>query len=101
MNWTIANLEYALSEGDLANVITIVHWRVSKEDGDHTASSYGTESLEAPEGDFTPWADVTAEMVIGWVQAAMGEERVAELEAALDADLYAKANPTTGAGVPW
>jgi hypothetical protein len=39
--------------------------------------------------------------VIGWVQDQFGAEKVAEIEAALQAQIDEKAAPTKAAGVPW
>jgi hypothetical protein len=38
MNWTIAQLERNSADDG----VTVAHWRVSKTEGEHTASSYGT-----------------------------------------------------------
>ena len=41
-------------------------------------------------------------IVIGWVQQKLGgEEKVAEIEAALQSQLDEQRTPTTAAGVPW
>ena len=54
------------------------------------------------EGDVTtPYADLTEETCVGWVKAALGEEKVAEVVAALDARLEEQATPTVGSGKPW
>ena len=49
-----------------------------------------------------PYADLTPELVIGWVQGKLGgDEKVAEIETALQAQLDEQAAPTKAAGVPW
>ena len=73
-----------------------MHWRVSKGEGDFSASSYGTQSLNTEElENFTPLADVTEAIVQGWVEAAMGQEEVANLESYLDYQIEQLENPTT------
>ena len=81
--------------------MTTVHWRCSKEDGDNSGSSYGTVGLEPPGETFVEWADITEETAVGWAKAAMGDDEVAAIEAAIDAQIAEKANPTHGEGVPW
>jgi hypothetical protein len=39
--------------------------------------------------------------VIGWVKAHFGDEKIAEIEAALDAQIEEKLAPTKSSGVPW
>jgi hypothetical protein len=40
--------------------------------------------LRQPEGNVIPYADLTPEIVVGWVQEKLGgEEKVEEIEAAL------------------
>jgi len=49
-----------------------------------------------------PYADLTEEVVIGWVKEALGgDEKVAEIEAALQEQLDQQHAPTKAAGVPW
>ena len=77
-------------------VIFNVHWRVTKEDGDYSASSYGTQSLSTEDiQDFVPFDDVTSEMVEGWVKDAMGEEEVSNIESSLDQQIEDQKNPTS------
>jgi len=99
--WTVSALDYNVSQDGHTNVVTTVHWRCSKEDGDNSGSSYGTVGLEAPSGTFVEWADITEETAVGWAKAAMGDEQVASVEAAIDAQIAEKAAPTRGTGVPW
>jgi hypothetical protein len=40
-------------------------------------------------------------MVVEWTKEKIGEEKVAEIEAALAAQIQQQIAPTTGAGVPW
>ncbi len=99
--WTIATMDYDVSSGGKTNVVTVVHWRCSKVDGDHSGSSYGTVGLGAPGGSFVEWADITEATAVGWAKAALGADEVSAIEAAIDAQIAEKANPTKGKGVPW
>jgi len=94
----------------LTNVINLVHWRVDESEtvgtGDdavtYTASSYGTQSLAAPDPDnYTAYADVTQVECINWCQSEMGEEQVTSIENNLTANIELQKNPVDGHGVPW
>jgi hypothetical protein len=93
-NWAIANLERTTADG----IVFTVHWTLSANDGTHSSSAYGSIGLEQPEGNVIPYADLTPELVIGWVQAKLD---VTAIETALQAQLDEQAAPTKAAGVPW
>jgi hypothetical protein len=100
-NWTVSAMDYTVSQDGHTNVVNTVHWRVSKEDGDNSGSSYGTVGLEAPSGTFVEWDDITEDIAVGWAKAALGDEQVSSIEAAIDAQIAEKATPTRGTGVSW
>ena len=100
-NWTVSAMDYTVSQDGHTNVVNTVHWRVSKEDGDHSGSSYGTVGLEAPGESFVEWDDITETTAVGWAKAALGDEQVSSIEAAIDAQIAEKATPTRGTGVSW
>jgi hypothetical protein len=95
--YTIANIEYT---NDDNKAVTIAHWRATAQDGDYTASSYGTQSFEAdPESpDYVAFADLTEEIVLAWVKDAMDTEA---LEAGLASQIEAQKHPTSASGLPW
>ena len=95
--WTIANLEY---NNDADKGVVVAHWRVTKEDGDYTASSYGTASFEpdASADGYVAYDSLTEETVIGWVKDSLD---AAEIEAGLTANIESQKAPATLAGTPW
>ena len=99
--WTVATMDYDVTQGDNSNVVTCVHWRCMKTDGDHTGSRYGSVGLEAPSGTFVEWDDITEATAIGWAKAAIGTDEVTAIETAIDSEIAEKATPTTGTGVSW
>ena len=99
--WTVSTMDYDVTQGNNSNVVTCVHWRVSKTDGDHSGSSYGSVDLESPSGTFVEWADITEATAIGWAKDALGADEVTAIEAAIDAQIAEKATPTNGTGVSW
>ena len=99
--WTISAMDYDVSSGGKTNVVTQLHWRCSKTDGDHSGSSYGSVGLEAPGETFVEWADITEATAIGWAKAAMGNNHVTAIESSIDAQITKKATPTNGSGVSW
>ena len=95
--WKIANLERETSDGYVYNA----HYTISADDGTYRSSAYGSVGFERPES-LIPFDDLTKEVVIDWVKEAIGgEEKVTEIEAALQAQLDEKRSPTKAAGVPW
>ena len=96
--WHVANLERTLSDG----VVYTVHYTIDAFDGTYRAGAYGSIGLEAPEADtMIPFDDLTEETVVGWTKEKFGEEKVQEIETALQAQIDEKAAPTKGTGLPW
>jgi len=56
--------------------------------------------LERPDT-LIPFDDLTEDMVINWVKEKFGDEKVSEIEAALQSQLDEKHAPTKASGVPW
>ena len=92
--WGVAQMERHTSDG----IVIVVHYTVAANDGTYASSAYGSVGLEAPEGNVIPYANLTPEIVIGWVQDKLNVE---EIEAALQAQIDEQRTPTTAAGVPW
>lgn len=99
-SWSFPTLDVVYAEGDLQNVVKTVHWRRKAEDGSYVAESYGTAAMAEPGQPFTEYADLTAEIVAGWVEAALGEEQMAAMDAALAANIDAQKNPVQGSMAP-
>lgn len=98
--WTIATLERDIQPADMDGAVVVAHWRVSEVDGDYSASSYGTVGFtpDPTAPGYVPYADLTEEMVLGWVWESVDQEAT---EAALAANIADQKNPTTADGVPW
>lgn len=99
--WTVSDMDYDVSSGGKTNVVTQVHWRCTKVDGDHTGLRYGSVGLEAPGETFVEWADITEATAVGWAKAVLGDDQVAVIEADINAKITELATPTTGSGVSW
>jgi hypothetical protein len=96
--WAIANMEHYTSGRDRVHV----HHTVVANDGTYSSGAYGSVGLEKPEpGNMIPYADLTEEIVVGWVKDHFGAEKVGEIEAALQAQLDQQHAPTTAPGLPW
>lgn len=95
--WAIANLERETDDG----FVFTAHYTVSAADGTYSSGAYGSIGFERPEN-LVPFADLTEEQVIGWVKEALGgDEKVAEIEAALQAQIDEQRTPTKASGTPW
>ena len=92
--WNIRQLERHTADG----IVFTAHYTVDANDGTYSAGAYGSIGLDAPEDNIIPYADLTPEIVIGWVQDKLNVE---EIETALQAQLDQQRTPTTAAGVPW
>jgi hypothetical protein len=95
--WNIANLERETSDG----YVYTAHYTIDAKDDTYSAGAYGSIGLERPEGELIPFADLTLDLVVGWVKEKLGDEKVTEIEAALQAQLDEQRNPTKAAGLPW
>ena len=100
MNWKINQLEVAPSEGDLTNVVITAWWQAIDEQDGFTGTVYSYCTLPAPEGEFTPYEDLTEEQVLGWVWDN-GVDKDA-VEAQVLAQIEDQKNPTvTTPPLPW
>lgn len=102
--WSIANLERKLPDGATPpeGQVYTAHWTVNLEDQGESAGAYGSVGFGEPDpGNYTPFDQLTQDQVIGWVKSALGDEQVVSIEAALEAQIQEKLNPTHSAGVPW
>lgn len=99
--WVISQLDSIPSLDGLDKVISKIHWRAYKAHEElFMASTYGALSVDAPhESSFTPYDDVTMEMVEGWLEAGLDTEAI---EANLDAQIENFLNPPLVAyKLPW
>ncbi len=99
--WKVGQCDRTLADG----VINTLHYTVTAvtEDGVYSTGACGSIGLEAPDAEtMIAYDSVTEANCITWLQAALGgDEKVTEIQTALDNQLTEKRTPTTGAGTPW
>jgi len=101
--WIVEQMDcYPQAEGQ-TDVVFIIHWRVNAANGNYTATSYGTVGVTYVAGaPYTPYADLTQDQVVGWVQASLGPEQVVNIEAALATNIANQINPpVVTPPLPW
>jgi hypothetical protein len=99
-NWVISKLDSIPSFDGMDKVISLIYWRAQKKEGEFVADKWGALSVDAPhEASFTPYDEVTKEMVEGWLEAGLDTEAI---EANLDAQIENFLNPPLVAyALPW
>ena len=93
--WTVTNLiGYPVLDGH-TDVVTTAFYIVVADDGaGHTASYQGIQQIPLPdERPWVPFADLTNDIVVGWIQEELGPDGVASIEANLNAQIEAQINP--------
>jgi hypothetical protein len=93
--WVINTLDCIPKEGQMIDVVSIVHWSRLAEQyiGDEPIQVciYGTMSCLSPsETDFTAYPDLTFEQICQWLEAGLN---VSELDANLDSQIENIINP--------
>ena len=95
--WEIAQLDRETADG----FVYTAHYTIDAADGTYSAGAYGSVSFERPET-LVPFADLTKDQVIGWVKEQLGgAEKIAEIEAALQAQIDEQRTPSKAQGMPW
>ena len=94
--WAIANLERETANG----FVFTAHYTINATDGTYSSGAYGSIGFERPQN-LIPYADLTEDEVISWVKEALGADKVADIEVALQNQLDEQRHPSKAAGVPW
>ena len=77
--WIISAMEVKLSEGEMKDVVTLVHWRRNAIDGEFSAEVYGTCPVGEPTPEqFVSYEDLTKEEVEAWLEANLDVEAIDE-----------------------
>ena len=93
--WEVTNLEWTTANGGVYHA----DWRVGGSDGTFTATAFRSSNFEADpdSSDFVPLADVTEEMVLGWIPQGVKDAA----QSSVDRSLEKQANPPSSEGLPW
>ena len=96
-NWTVTNL-YTLDEGTETDYVVTALYNVTgieTVDGtEYTASLSNSAQFEVVQGaTFIPYADLTNDIVIAWVQETIGVNGVTSITACLDGQIESQINP--------
>lgn len=93
-NWNIQALDCVPQEDGKTDVVVTAHWTVSAIDGTYNSSAYGTQSFTYNASKaFIPYADLTQDEVVAWVQDGMGIDGVTALQENLNKQIENQINP--------
>ena len=103
--WTIQSMQQWPS-GTNAGYVVNVNWTLTGTDGTQTASIGGNTQYPVTDAQagFTPYSSLTEATVIGWVQASLGEQGIANYEANVQGQINSLENPPvspTTQPLPW
>lgn len=79
-------------------------WTLTGDQDGTVASIGGNSQFTVQEGTFTPYDQLTQEQVIGWVQAELGEQGIANFEANVQGQIDSILNPPVSpqnTPLPW
>jgi hypothetical protein len=101
--WIIESINCRSEFENETNVVFNVSWRIKATNGKNTEEVYGAQTIPfEAKNNFTPFDQLTEEMVIAWVQEAAGIDRITKLQQTLDAKLITADKPTIiTPALPW
>jgi hypothetical protein len=102
--WAVTAL-YTETIATEQDYVVMANYEVVGVDGEYTASlsniaRFSTESV----AEFIPYADLTNEILVGWIQEELGEDGVANLEACIQGQIDSLINPPVSLQItplPW
>ena len=103
LTWNVVQMDcYPEVDGE-QDVVFTVHYTLNGVDGEYTGSVYGSVGVKLDDGaPFVPYADLTLDQVVGWVQDALGAEQVASMEANVAQQIANQINPpVVTPPLPW
>ena len=89
MNWSINSL--SVMNTPLPETVVMSNFTIAQ---DGQSVTYSVNLLPADASNFIPYADITQAQAIQWTQDALGADRVAAMEAEVDALIAQAAIPT-------
>ena len=102
--WDVNTCDVYPTKSGKSNVVHTVHWVLTAtddanndaEDNPQTAFRFGGQELDISNlSSFTNWSSLDAATVQGWVEAALGSDRVTEIKSQLNAQITEKVTPTS------
>jgi len=102
--WDVSTVDTYPTKDSKADVIHNVHWRLTATDDTNkdsdgnnwTMTSYGTQSVDTSDlSSFTAFDSVSASDVQGWVETAIGSDKVTAMKANLDVGIANMVTPTS------
>ena len=102
--WDVSTVDTYPTKDSKSDVVYNVHWRLTATDDTNkdsdgnnwTADVYGSQVVDTSDlSSFKAFADLTASDVQGWVEAALGADKVTAKKASLDAEIAEKVSPTS------
>ena len=101
ITWNISALDCVPQAPEGADYVVTAHWQCNGVDGNYSGSVYSTCGFAVVQGEnFTPYADLTQDQVLGWCWAN-GVDK-ASSEAAVEQQIQNQINPPiVSPPLPW
>ena len=96
ITWHIANLERETADG----FVYTAHYTIDANDGTYNTGAYGSLGFQRPDN-LIPYSSLSENQVITWVKEQLGDDKVQEIEAALENQLSEMRAPSKASGIPW
>lgn len=92
--WIIEQMWVKPQEDGKTDVVVNAQWLLTGVDGETTATIGGNSQFVLEQGSgFTPYADLTEDQVIGWIQSGLGESGVYSMEMCVQGQINSILNP--------
>ena len=105
--WNVSTVDTYPTKDSKSDVVHNVHWRLTATDDTNketidgvevniTSEVYGSQSVDTSDlSSFKAFADLAASDVQGWVESALGADKVTAMKASLDTQIAEKITPIT------
>lgn len=95
--WEFPKLQAYTQQNGQTNVVYVVHWYLTGKDEteQYTYQAYGFQPIAPYESGslFVPFEQLTKETVQGWVESAIGSDKVQQLKSDIDTRIENLKNP--------
>lgn len=93
--WSITAMDCIPDVDGKTDYVVVAHWTCTGTDGAFSGSVYNTATfvVDPQKSDYVPYADLTEEMVVGWVQETLGTDTVEAVYRSIDTQIEGQVNP--------